>query len=128
VQLTHKSYREWKSLEPFYAIFQGDDIVPDFAEVLWAPLHSRAGLCLQQFPQRGLGAFDPAGKDCLPSNERSHEEMRIRQASAFSGEPSYSAIGSGEHRYKIRRPGEIRWKGGGDEGMVALQRSNLPAG
>jgi hypothetical protein len=67
-------------------MFERDDIISNFPEIVRAALHHCSGFGGQQFTQGGLGPFDLAGQNRLSPEEGAHENMGIGKTSPLRRE------------------------------------------
>jgi hypothetical protein len=86
------------------AALQCDHIIADFFEIFGTAIDNGACLGRQQFPERGLRAFDLAGQDRLAPYEGTPPDVRIGQPPAFSGKPANEPVRLREHANEPRRP------------------------
>jgi len=89
-------------------VFQSRHIVTDFAQVFRAAFWNSTRLGGQQFAQRRLCAFDPAGVNGFPPDEGPDEQVRVGKLSPFSRQPPEQAISLGQDSDQPGRPDSFR--------------------
>jgi len=90
------------------SMFQGNNIVSDFAQIFRTAIDNSPGFGSQQFAQCGLSAFDPARQNRFTAYEWANENVRVGQPSALSSKSPNEAIRIRERAYQSRRPIEYR--------------------
>src|ERR1035441_5498502 len=85
-------------------MLQRNDVISDFAQIFRAAINNSPSFGSQQFAQCGLRAFDPARQNCFTAYEGANENVRVREASAFSSKSPDEAIRIRERADQSRRP------------------------
>ena len=129
VKLANQPQGQRQLFQSLDAVFECGDVVTHLTQIFGASFNRRPGFRRKQLPERRLRALDAAGKHRLAADERTDENVGIRELCALAGQPGRSGRSASESTpNKLRRPCNRRRKRIGYKGGVSALAANRPAG